>query len=248
MIERIGNLLALCGSGESVMPPTKLFSEGWLLRLALDWYSQQPFSTSLLTFDEGARWYSEGRLASPFLATHRGDPLAEGYTHPDAAIGHLEVRPGIRSEIRAAKDATQFVVIEAKLKSRLSPRTKNAPDYDQAARTAACLAYVLSEADRRPDALSRVAFCVVAPKTRVEAGVFGDLVSKESIREKVKDRVRGYKGTKNEWFEEKFLPALAHFSVDLVTWEDIIKEMEPTEFGKRFQEFYDRCLGFARLA
>ena len=247
MIERIAHLLALCGGGESVMPPTVLFNEGWLLRLALDWYSHQPLSTSLLRFDEGARWYSEGRLASPFLARRRGDPLAEGYTHPDGVIGHFDVKPGERSEILVAKDATQFVVIEAKLGSPLSSGTRNARDYDQAARSAACLAHVVALAGCRPDALSRVAFCVIAPNIRVETGVFGDQVSKASILEKVKARVRQYGGTKDEWFAEAFLPALAHFSVDLLTWEDIVEEIEQTEFGESFREFYVRCLEFARL-
>ena len=247
MVERIVRLLALCEGANSVMPPTALFNEGWLLRLALDWHSQQPFSTSPLAFDDGARWYSEGRLASPFLARRRRDPLAEGYTHADGVIGHFDVSPGERSEIRVARDAKQFVVIEAKLRSPLSPRTTNAPGYDQAARNVACLAHAVAEAGRRPDALSRLAFCLIAPSIQVERGVFDDLVSKESIVRKVEARVTAYKGERDRWFAEEFQPAVPHLSIDVVTWEDIVGEIGQTNFGNRFQEFYARCLQFAGL-
>lgn len=234
------------------MPPTLLFNEGWLLRLALDWHSrQQPCSKSRLAFCKGARWYSEGWLASPFLERNRSDSLKENYTRADGVIGHFDISPGKRSKIRLAKGATQFVVIEAKLGSKLSPNTKNAPDYDQAARNAACLAHVVGESGRCPDELSRVAFYVIAPKIRMEKGVFGDLVSKESIRNKVKDRVDAYEGEKDKWFDNTFLPVLARLSVCTVTWEDIIEEIEETEqtdFGGCFREYYAWCLKFARLA
>ena len=242
MIERVAHLLALCQSGASVMPPTELFNEGWLLRLALDWYSAQPPSTSPLSFEDNARWYSEGLLASPFLRRSRGDALAEGYTHADGVIGHFDVAPGERSEIRAHGDATQLVVVEAKMGSPLSPGTRNAPGYDQAARNTACLAHLMAQAGRVPDALSRMAFCVIAPRIQVKNGVFGALVTKESICEKVKARVAAYEGARDEWFEKTFLPALTYLSVDVVTWEDILEETEQTDFGPGFREFYGRCV------
>ena len=31
-----------CGEEGSVMPPTELYNEGWLLRLLLDWFSRHP--------------------------------------------------------------------------------------------------------------------------------------------------------------------------------------------------------------
>ena len=189
MIERVAHLLALCQGSASVMPPTELFNEGWLLRLVLDWYSQQTPSTSALSFEHNSKWYSEGLLASPFLARYRGDPLAEGYTHADGVIGHFDVSPGERSEIRAHGDARQIVVVEAKMGSPLSSGTRNAPGYDQAARNTACLAHLIERARRAPDALSHLAFCVIAPRTLVENGIFGALVTKQSIRQKVKARV-----------------------------------------------------------
>ncbi len=242
MIERVAHLLSLCQGGASVMPPTQLFNEGWLLRLALHWYSEQPPSSSPLAFEDKARWYSEGLLSSPFLARYRRDKLAEGYTHADGVIGHFDVTPGERSEIRVRKDATQLVVVEAKIGSPLSDRTRNAPGYDQAARNTACLVHLIAQAGHAPSTLSRAAFCVIGPKIQVEKGIFSPLVTKKSICEKVKIRVAAYEGSKDEWFENTFMPSLEYLSVDVVTWEDILEEIERTNVGPCFREFYDRCL------
>ena len=139
MIERVAKLLDRCGGRTSVIPPTELYNEGWLLRVALDWFSTDGPSDSQFFLSPRAAWYSEGRLASPFLARFRSDKKAEGFTHADGTIGHFLVSPGERSEIVPTADATQLVVIEAKLGSPLSSRTTNTPGYDQAARTAVCL-------------------------------------------------------------------------------------------------------------
>lgn len=241
MIDHVARLLALCEGSDSIMPPTELFNEGWLLRLTLDWYSQRPPSTSPLSFSAGARWYSEGLLASPFLARTRGDGLAEGYTHADGIIGHFAVSPGERSEIRLKREATQLVVIEAKMGSPLSSGTKNAPGYDQAARNVACTAYLVGRAGRHSVVPSKVGFYVVAPEDQVRAGVFETLVTKESILKKVQARVEQYGGAKDEWMETAFVPVLQHMSVEVITWEQIIGEAERTDFGEQFGKFYARC-------
>ena len=67
MITRIFNLLRLCDSENSVMPPTILYNEGWMLRVILDWYSHQNIDDHPLSFSKDARWYSEILLPSPFL-------------------------------------------------------------------------------------------------------------------------------------------------------------------------------------
>ena len=126
MIERVAKLLNRCGGRASVMPPTELYNEGWLLRVALDWFGTDGPSDSQFSFSSGAVWYSEGRLASRFLARSRSDKKAEGFTHADGTIGHFLVSPGERSEIVPTADATQLVVIEAKLGSPLSSGTTSA--------------------------------------------------------------------------------------------------------------------------
>lgn len=188
MIERVAKLLHRCGDRASVMPPTELYNEGWLLRIALDWFGTDGASDSQFSFSSGAAWYSEGRLASRFLARSRSGKKAEGFTHADGTIGHFSVSPGERSEIVPTADATQLVVIEENLGSPLSSGTTNAPGYDQAARTAACLVHIASKAKVEPSSLTHYGFYVVAPEAQIKAGVFASLVTKESIEEKVRRR------------------------------------------------------------
>jgi hypothetical protein len=81
----IAKLLGSSGSAESHLPPTILYNEGWLLRLVLSAASAGipclPFR-----FADGARWFSEALLYSAFLPRHRGDHLAEAWTHPDLSF------------------------------------------------------------------------------------------------------------------------------------------------------------------
>src|SRR2546425_6409929 len=88
MLERIADLLARCDSDASVLPPTTLYNEGWMLRLVLDWFDQNRGLGHELAFLPGARWYSEALLASRFLPERRGDNRAESFTHADGVIGH----------------------------------------------------------------------------------------------------------------------------------------------------------------
>ena len=66
MINQISKLLKLCESENTVMPPTLLYNEGWMLRIILDWFSDQESNNHPLSFSEDARWYSEILLPSPF--------------------------------------------------------------------------------------------------------------------------------------------------------------------------------------
>lgn len=225
------------------MPPTELFNEGWLLRVVLDWYSHQQNLDSPFAFERGAKWYSEGRLSSPFLARERSDPCAETHTHADGVIGHFKVRK--RSEIKPNKSATQLVVVEAKLGSGLDPKTKNAPDYEQAARNVGCLAHIAHKAGINPADLTSFAFYVVAPKAQVDKGKFKSLVTKSSIEKKVKERALNY-GKENEWYEKVFLPFLNVMCVKLITWEDILNDMESSVAGTEYRAFYDKCINFVK--
>ncbi len=92
-----------------------IHNEGWLLRLILDWLSRQKLEGHPLNFAGDARWYSEGLLESQFLARIRSDNLAEGWTHADGVIGQVVIGDGALANILLSKNATQFIVTEAKL-------------------------------------------------------------------------------------------------------------------------------------
>ena len=226
------------------MPPTELYNEGWLLRLALDWFSTDGPSDSHFSFSPGANWYSEGRLASRFLARSRRDKKAERHTHADGTIGHFSVCPGKRSEIVPAAKATQLVVIEAKLGSPLASGTTNARGYDQAARSAACLVHIASEAKVEPSRLVHYGFYVVAPEAQINAGVFASLVTKESIEEKVRRRAAQFGEGATEWVDRTFMPYFTALKIELVSWEQIIAEMEADSFASEYSRFYEMCCSF----
>src|SRR5437764_5273424 len=87
MIDAIGEMFAICGSADAVLPATLLYEEGWMLRLVLKWAALHPTSVPSLQFLPGSKWYSEALIASPFPPRKRGDNQADGETHADGVIG-----------------------------------------------------------------------------------------------------------------------------------------------------------------
>src|SRR3954454_17857939 len=132
IIERIKSMLEACEAGIAAFPPSELYNEAWLLRIVLDWFTRQGGDRYPMSPLPGARWFSEAWLPSAFLARYRGDRLAEGRTHADGVIGHLTIGDPFHAVLTLHPDAKQFVVIEGKLRTRLSSGVKNAPFYDQA--------------------------------------------------------------------------------------------------------------------
>ena len=99
MLTAIHELLSRCGTARSVLPPTELYNEGWMLRLVLDWFDRnRQAEQHELGFEPGATWYSEALLPSRFLPLVRGDSLAESFTHADGVIGHFRVQSGDRGD------------------------------------------------------------------------------------------------------------------------------------------------------
>jgi hypothetical protein len=252
-LERISGMLRLANSDGRIFPATIFYNEGWLLRLVVDWFSRTPQAGHALQFAPGARWFSEALLPSQFLARHRGDDLAEGWTHADAVIGHVTIGTRALANTQLSRNALQFIVIEAKLFSPLSPRVTHAAYFDQAARNVACMAEVLCRADRPPQELSSLGFFVLAPREQVARQIFSREISRASIERKVTQRVSEYpapeRAAKEQWLREWFLPMLSQMEVECLCWEDIIDSIrvQDAEFGSELSEFYGECLRFNRL-
>ena len=215
-----------------------------MLRLILDWFDRNRDLPHLLSFLPEARWYSEALLPSTFLPKVRGDNRAESFTHADGVIGHFTIAPGVRGDAKLTTDARQFLVAEAKLGSSLSAGTKNAPSYDQAARNVACMAYMIGLSPIKLDRLDCLAFYVLAPQRQIDAGLFGNLVTKESILKKVQARVDQYQGTWDLWFKEIFQPVLDRIEVGILSWESILDSLPVNAETSEIREFYTRCLQF----
>ncbi len=243
-LRRIIKMLKMAHTNKTVFPPTVIYNEGWMLRILLSLQSEGtdcfPFA-----FRSGAQWFSEALIASPFLARSRGDPLAEGYTHLDGAVGHFEFRPDTKAGLTLSADATQLVLLEAKMFSRLSRGITKAKYYDQAARTMGCMAWTIFQSDRSGSDFESLGFYVVAPEEQISRGVFSAQVDKSSIRKKVERRVSAYEeddhyGELETWFEAAFLPTLEQTDIRCVSWESAIEQLDDSSI----REFYQRCLKF----
>jgi hypothetical protein len=157
-----------------------------------------------------------------------------------------------RANISLRQGATQFVAIEAKLFSPFSSGTRRAPDFDQAARTVACMAEVISRAGAPLTSLSSLAFLVLAPGSEIQARVFSPLLSQDSIRKKVCQRIEPYdlseKAKKEKWFKTWFEPTLDRIRIDCIPWEDILLHIRSRDetFGVDLLDYYEECLKFNR--
>jgi hypothetical protein len=236
-------------------PPTEVYNEGWMLRLLLDAIQHLGLRSSPLAFEAGSSWYSEALLGSPFAARYRGDPLAEGFTNADGVVGHFDFLPTTKAGFRLRADATQFMVIEAKMFSNLSVGTKNAPTYNQAARSLACMATAIQKSGRSLDDFSSLGFFVVAPSQRRAGSDLETALELQAIKVAVRDRIQSYvvanRTEVNElasWEERYFIPFVDHLAaaqrLRLLSWEACIESVisSDTALGQELKQFYLRCL------
>jgi hypothetical protein len=245
---RIKAMLEACAVGDPPFPPNVLFNESWLLRIVLDWFERHGGDRYPLSPLPGARWFSEAWLPSAFLPRFRGDRLAESRTHADAVIGHFSIGNPGTAGLALCTDARQFVVIEGKLFNRLSSGVRNAPFYDQAARSVACIAEALRRAERDPASMDELAFLIVGPKARVDDGAFVWDTSVDAIARKVRRRIEDYAGERDEWFRDWFEPTLRRIDVRSLSWEELIEAVSfhNPEEGQVIDAFYGECLRFNR--
>ena len=237
MHPRVIDILASAGTPTPTIRPTALYNEGWMLQLILDWAHDHAPETHRLAFLPEARWYTEALLRPQFLARWRGDDLAESWSNADGVIGHFDIGTSGKGDLTLREAARQLVVVEAKMFSELSSGTKNAHGYDQAARTVACVAEALRWADIPPQQMARLGFFVAAPKSQIERGVFRDLVTKDSIRLCVQDRVAAYRGARDAWFDDWFIPTLDAIDLGVLSWEVLLEGLDPS-----YRAFYYQCL------
>jgi len=224
-------------------PFTDLFNESWLLRLVLDCLGDHPEVNSPLKFLDNARWFSEAYLPSPFLARFKTDELAEKHAHADGAIGHFSIGGTGKTDLVLDEAAKQFVVLEAKMLSRLSRGIKADGDYDQAARTVACMCEIMLRAGKNPNDIEILAHYVIAPRKQIDLGIFDKHMNLQGIFDKVKKRVDAYKGDKDEWFNIAFVPAIKHFKIDCISWEDTIDSIRlDNQTPSELKRFYHQCL------
>ena len=246
MLETINRLLNQCSTKNTKFPPTDLYNEGWMLRIVLDWYSMHPDITSPIAIPADSDWYSEAKLPSTFLHRKKGDKYAEGYTHADGVIGQFSIGVKGVSDLKLKPNANRFVVIEAKMFSKLSAGTTHAKYYDQAARNVACMAEIIRRADISLSEIEILGFFVLAPESRIDEGVFEPYMNKQHIENIVKQRVDSHNDDKSGWFSYSFLPVLDKINVKCISWEELVKLMksEEPDITSSLTEFYSNCIKY----
>jgi hypothetical protein len=229
-----------------LFPPTLIYNEGWLLRLILDWFSTHRDINHTLAFPENAQWFSEAMLPSAFQARYRGDKLAESRTHADGVIGQFLIGNGSKTGLSLMPQTTHFLVLEAKMPSGLSSNVRNVRNFDQAARNVACIAELFHRANLSPATARHIGFYVLAPHAQITRGVFNQFMNRESLQQKVKKRVQDYKGDKDQWYSEWFLPTLQQIEIATISWEELIETVnkQDTASAISIKTFYKRCLDF----
>lgn len=246
MLNQVFNLLENCSTSHSKFPPTDLYNEGWMLRVILDWFYIHNSNNHELTISSNCDWYSEAELPSTFLPRYRGDKFSEGRTHADGVIGKFRIGETGDVDFSLQSVADHFVVTEAKMFSKLSPKTTHASYYNQAARNVACIAEVIRKAGLLPVNFNKLSFYVIAPETRINEGIFSQYMEREHIWKTVKRRVDGYDEPKQEWFESFFVPTWECTDIRCLSWEEIISfiiEQDPA-ISDSLNAFYDLCLKY----
>ena len=187
--------------------------------------------------------------SAPRCACRGMDPTADG------VVGHLAIGSGALANVSLTKGALQFVVTEAKMFSPLSQGVTHARDFDQAARNVACIAQVLSVANRPPRELQSLGFFVIAPVEQIDKKrLFDRQLAKSSIGEKVSRRVAQYASSpdhdrKVQWFHQWFEPTLERIRIEAIPWEEIVRFIEANDarFGPELSAFYNQCCKFNRV-
>jgi hypothetical protein len=259
--ERLYQILVSCQDEKtSRFPATEVFNEGWMLRLILDAMQTLKIPNHPLQFFNGAKWYSEARLSSPFRPRLKPDLLGENFTHADGVIGHFEFRDSTKAGLRL-KSGGQFVVVEAKMFSNLSSGTKNAPGYNQAARNVACMAEAIARSGSSLSDFKSIGFFVIAPNLETRQHGSTNLETclvPDAICSTVNQRIEAYECQERkearelrEWQHNWFLPLLDRLvneqRLAVLAWESIIEVIADTDrrWGEDLHRFYRRCLTFS---
>ncbi len=216
-----------------------------MLRLLLDWFSKNTNVDHNFNFHQDSKWFSEALLPTPFAPRKRGDSLGESRTHADGVIGQFVIGSKGKVDLELLQTATQFVVFEAKMSSKLASGIKNAPNYDQAARNVGCIAEVLKRAEIKAGDSISLGFYLLAPEAQISSNKFPEM-DPESILEKVKERMESYEGDKDDWYQDWFLPLMEIIEIKKISWEEVIgfiASKDPKN-GRAYKDFLENCLKY----
>ncbi len=243
VFDNISNMMKRAHDDTRNFPPTLVYNEGWMLRLVLEWFKNNPQKSHSLSIPSDCNWYSEALLPSPFL---RGNGINEGYTHADGVAGKFVIGNVQKGELSLNKDCDFFYVAEAKMGSPLSAGTKNAPTYNQAARNVACIADLLVRSKLTDAIFSKLAFYVLMPYGSKHIEETKHLLKPEEIEWAIQERLKQFPEDPKPQSSIKWLRDNLHefvndkIEIELLSWEDILSFISMPEYG----DFYEHCITF----
>lgn len=240
----IGDLIVQEPTG---FPPTLIYNEGWLLRLILNWFKNNPQVEHPLKIPKGVNHYSEALLSSKFLKKNEtatpATKLAETYTRADGVIGHFKIGNKGNGDLHLDTQAQHFVVVEAKLKSGVSKGVTNAKNYSQITRTIACMLHNLTESQCAIQDFQSLGFVLIAPESKLSK--LKKYTDQNYIIAQLLTRVEAYNCVeKNTWYEECLKNMFHHITIENLSWEAVIQFIgfHDKNSGQVFDGFYKKCL------
>jgi len=242
MIEAVTRILDRCATGHTNICPTILYNEGWMTRLLVEVSKDARIRLGNIDFAVIEHWYSEGLMSSPFLARSRKDDLAEGYTHADMALGDFRVDFANRGDITVEGAAGVFGVLEAKMGSPLSTGTKNAPDYNQASRNLACIAF------NTLSTRHNIFFAVVAPQTKIDDHGIEAQVEHGTMLSQIARRFDMYDaGSEAYALKERVLERACSCACSVHSYESWIEALAHHKAYPDLVEFRKLCYRFNKI-
>ena len=248
MKKEILEILEKADKRDTNIPPTLLYNEGWMLRTVLQQIKEKRINHPDLTFtDDGINWYSEALLPTPFSARMKGDKLCETRTHADGVVGKFNIEK--KGDLILNDLCNFFYVIEAKMYSKLSTGTKNAKNFNQAARTVACIAQLIYNKQKPVQIyyFKKLAFYVLLPEEQIKnEPTFKEFTDKENIKHTIISRMSLYPLNDNnkkgifDWLDVNLDNYITKIDIKLITWEDLIENSRDSTL----EEFYDKCKHF----
>jgi len=214
--------------------PTEIFNEGWMIRLLVYQSLKDKINIDgLIDFNSVKNWSSEGLISSPFVKTSKNK---EGYTHADMSLGDFSINYESRGDIIVNENASTFGIIEAKMKSNLSQKTTNAPNYNQASRNLACIA------ENVKNESCQTFFAVVAPSKMIEKHNISGQVEKDIMIHQISKRFE----LSGLAVDMELIKRAKKCRIKVLSYEDWI-DMLSDKSKDVINEFYMNCLKWNRV-
>lgn len=239
----ISEIIGTIETSNANINPTVIYNEGWMTRLLVYYSIQEKIKLKEIDFSLIDNWTSEALLSSPFVKVSK---IREGYTHTDMALGDFTLNYKDRGQIEVNPDAKQFGVIEAKMKSPLSKKTSNAPNYNQASRNITCIAH-------NTKIECKTFFYIALPESKLpkknRAGFcISDLINKDEIKKQIENRYSLH-NSNNEAIINEFdvLQKVAKCTVGIITYEEWIELFIDDQIRETLEKFYSNCIKWNKL-